>query len=197
MLNKNKNNINITLLFKVVKYVLVVPSIKLDQWQNRIWHFSLRAEKGNESGKKKCTRIKLRLKLMEHDTMSGGFHSMLATLCKINIQKVRRSHPVTRYPDWGMTEVTELIYLKTNYYHRNEKALNETHLTKNSTVTRTASRKQEALMTPRNYSCCHVSIYHVQKQTIDATVTTANSYRDEIVPLISYRKFAWKERKRP
>ena len=71
---------------------------------------------------------------MEHDTMSGGFRSMLVTLCKINIQKVRRSHPLARYPDWGMTEVTELIYFKTNHYHRNENALNETHLTKNSTL---------------------------------------------------------------
>jgi len=39
-------------------------------------------------------------------------------------------------------------------------------------------------MTPRNYSPCHVSIYHVHRFTIDATVSTANSYGDEIVPLI-------------
>ena len=66
-------------------------------WMNdkTIWHFSLRGERGKESGKK-CTRIKLRPKLMEHDTTSGGFRCMLATLCKI---KVRRSHPVGRYPD--------------------------------------------------------------------------------------------------
>jgi len=41
---------------------------------------------------------------MEHDIMSGGFRSMFATLCKINIQKERSSHPVARYPNWGMTE---------------------------------------------------------------------------------------------
>jgi len=58
----------------------------------------LKGEKGKESGKK-CTRIKLRLKMMEHDIMSGGFRSMLATLCKINIQKEPSSHPVARYPD--------------------------------------------------------------------------------------------------
>jgi len=45
-------------------------------------------------------------------------------------------------------------------------------------------------MTPRNYSPCHVSIYHVHRHTIDATVTTANSYGDEMVSLISYRKLA-------
>jgi len=96
--DKNKNNINTTLLFKAVKYVLLVPSIKMDEWQNRIWYFSLKGVKGKKSGKK-CTRIKLRLKLMENDTASGGFRSILATLCKINIQKVRSSLPVARYPD--------------------------------------------------------------------------------------------------
>jgi len=29
--DKNKNNINTTLLFKAVKYVLLVPSIKMDE----------------------------------------------------------------------------------------------------------------------------------------------------------------------
>ena len=79
-------------------------------WMNEetkrgISHFE--AVKGKESGKK-CTRIKLSLKLMEHDIMSTGFRSMLATLCKINIKKERSSQPVARYPVSGKAEqVTE------------------------------------------------------------------------------------------
>jgi len=50
MLNKYKNHKkNSTLVFYAVKCVLLVPSIKLDEWQNKTWNFSLRSgeRKGN------------------------------------------------------------------------------------------------------------------------------------------------------
>jgi hypothetical protein len=61
------------------------------------------------------------------------------------------------YPDTA--EVNEFLHFKPSYYPRNENVLNETHLTKNSTLLRATSLR--FTHTESVNDLCHVSTYHV------------------------------------